>query len=112
KMDDTRAFITGLANVDALALGDQASVLTGEKVGGVPQTKLMRGVSLTATNFDNIHPLAGAVGLAGLVAVNGSGYATVLGNHVAAHLHNGAKGKPNDARAARRPLAHRPTRHD
>src|SRR5262249_14300504 len=92
---DTRAYITDAAHVDALALRAPAAVLTGTKTNGVPDTRSVRGVSLTAANFDDFEPLAGAVGGGGIAATEGSGIATVLNNHVATYIDGGARVNQN-----------------
>jgi hypothetical protein len=95
KAADTRAYITGGARVDARALGASAAVLTGTKTNGVPDTRSIRGVSLTAANFDDFEPLTGAVGGGGIAAAAGSGIATILNNHVAAYIDAGSRVNQN-----------------
>jgi hypothetical protein len=100
KSADTQAYITGGAQVDALALRAADTVLTGTETGGVPDTRSIRGVSLTATNFDDFQPLAGAVGGGLIAAAAGSGIATILNDHVVADITGAAKVDQNDAGAA------------
>jgi hypothetical protein len=52
KADDTRAYITNKAMVDAKATGGVIQVYTGQKVLGVRQTKPVKGVVVSATNQD------------------------------------------------------------
>ncbi len=97
--EDTQAYITGGANVNALALGAADNVLTGTETNGVHNTRAIRGVSLTATNFADFQPLAGSIGGGLIAAAQGSGIATVLNNHVVAYI-GSAKVNQNDAGSA------------
>src|SRR5262249_53739174 len=100
KADDTRAFITNGAMVDAKAMGDAVQVYTGEKVLGIRIPRPVKGVALTATNLDETDAISvgGAVGLG--LAVAGSGNGIVLKNHVAAYIDAGAKVNKDDAGAS------------
>ncbi len=99
KAENAQAYITGGAAVDALAQGAADTVDTGTETGGVPNTRTIRGVSVTATNFDNFKPLAGAIGGGLIAAAQGSGIVTIINNHVSAYIAGAAKVNQNDAGA-------------
>ena len=107
KADDTRAYITGGAVVDALATKDEVQVYTGERDGqGNRTTRNVRGVALSATNFDDVDPLAVGGAVALLAAVAGSGAGTITDNHVAAYIDAGSQVNQNDVGAAAAQLVH------
>ena len=92
KTDNTRAFITGNAQVDAHAQRGMVAVINGQReTDGTPSTQSVQGVAVTAVNFDTLDPTvaagADAVGLA--IAASASG--TILNNHVAAFIDDGAR---------------------
>jgi hypothetical protein len=98
--EDTQANIAGNASVDALALRGADSVPTGTETNGVPDNRSIRGVWIAAINSAAFRPLAGSIGAQGILAVQGSGIATVLNNHVAADITGGAKVNQDDAGSA------------
>ncbi len=100
KADDTRAYITGGAVVDALARGDAIQVYTGEKVGDDRETKAVKGVAVSATNLDETDPVASGGAVSDLLAVAGSGAGVILDNHVAAYVDAGAQVNEHDAGAS------------
>ncbi len=100
KADDTRAYITGAAVVNALAIRDSVEIFTGQKdAQGNRANRSARGVLLNATNHDVADPVAfgGAVGE--LAAVAGSGAGTITENHVAAYIDGEALVNLDDAGA-------------
>ena len=98
--EDTQAYISGGAVVDALALGAADNVLTGTETNGVPAT---RPDPRRLAHVDQLRRLPAARRLDRGRAHRrrpGSGIATVLNNHVVAYIGGGAKVNQNDAGSA------------
>ncbi|HEY4635035.1 MAG TPA: hypothetical protein VIG92_00610, partial [Rhodospirillales bacterium] len=73
KNDDTRAFIRGEADITANGSRDAAEVFTGERsLGGNRVTRMIHGLSLTATSREVLRPLAVGGALAGGAGIAGS----------------------------------------
>jgi hypothetical protein len=99
KTEDTRAYISNSALVDALASRPEAVVIERSANGG-QTARSLRGISITATSHADAHPIAVGGAFGGGQGAAGSVTATLFDTKTLAYIDGGAKVNLNRASAS------------